>query len=220
MEDNSAKVPVESVATQEQASTVDVDRARKQFFIVLAVAGALIVGLVVSIIIVAVNKKGGSAPAPDNEITIVEELEDNPEGYILTDAELNDAYTDIASEIAEATLAASENGEGFGGILQLYLNKINATEDIRLKAMLETDYYFMRFSMTPTEEFKNEILNTLMRIDGILKTPMSAYNVVDIATFYNEQEMVNYYTNLAIERGSNGNSGGSSEDEEELETAP
>lgn len=197
----------------------DVRKAKKQFLTAAIVIGALIVILVISIIAIAISR-GQNAPDESQESAEVSSAteEGDREGYILTDAELDAEYNKIAGEIAEAMLTASENGQGFDGISQMYLDKINATEDVRLKAMLETDYYFLRFSQSPTEELKNEILNNLMRIDGILKTPASAYNVVNIASFYNEQEMVNYYTNLAIERG-DAEATEAADDEGELETA-
>lgn len=196
----------------------DVRKARKQFFVIMAVAGVLIVALAISIIVVAINK---NKPEPVKEPEAsVEKPSDEGEraGYVLTDEELDEIYRADVNEIAVAVLNASENGEGMDGILAMYLEKIAKAEDVRLKAMLESDYYFLRFSLTPTDEVKNEILNALMRIDGVLETPASAYNVVNIASFYNEQEMVNYYTNLAMERSEI--DVGETEDEDDIETAP
>lgn len=180
----SEKAPAGSKKTRKKMAT------KTKWIILFSGFGVLIIGLVIAIVVVAVNRGSGA-----NDLLSKPVVEEGG----MNDEELNATYGDFAQEINNKMSNVDEQYSG-EDILNIYMQKIEEVTDKRLKAMIEQDYYTMMLAVYPGDEKKEEIINGLIAADAILKTPRSALMVANGASWYNDTELAEKYTNVAYDR--------------------
>ena len=187
---------MENVGRDTGASSVADKKNKKKIIIFVSVFAVVVVGLVIAIVAVLVNRGNKNVSVSDEIDGTVEETSD----------EAMNTFEDIAREITlkvvEADEAAGEDSTGMSieELLGLYQEKINSVDDVKVKAMLQAEYYMVKLSQNPGEEAKDEILNGLIEVDKILKTSDSALRVSNAASFYGDQDLADRYYVIASER--------------------
>lgn len=169
--------------------------SKAKWIILFSVIGAMIVGLIIAIVVILVNRGNNNGASNDSSETAQQS----------TDEAAVQTYEEITSEIAQKIIeAAGENGEGEmdpAELASLYQEKIDATTDEKVRAMLMSDYYMVKLSQNPGIEMKDEIINGLLEVDKILETPASAMKISNVAFYYGDEELGNKYYAIAMERG-------------------
>ena len=178
------KAPAGSKKTRKKMAT------KTKWIILFSGFGVLIIGLVIAIVVVAVTR--GSADSPQTTPVI------EPGG--MNDEELDIKYNEISADIIGKMLNEGEQQYSGEDILELYKQKIEEISDKRLKAMIEADYYTMMLSVYPDEDKKGEIMDGLIKTDDVLRTARSALMVANGASWYNDSELEEKYTNIAYDR--------------------
>lgn len=188
---------VEGVHDASQSAAVD-KKSKKKIIIFASVFATIVVALIVAIVVILVNRGNGQTEVMNNNIEETTQETSDEEAQ----NEFNEAVGGIAMKIAEAMETAGEDGEGMSvdEILNLYQEKIDATNNRRAKAMLRGEYYMVKLSQNPGEDAKDEILNGLIDVDKILKTSTSALNVSNVASYYGDEETADKYYVTAMER--------------------
>ena len=160
---------------------------KKRWVILFSAFGVVIVGLIIAIIAVAANRGDGKP--------VSEEISEYDKAFMVYSVD----NSEVATTIANQNLNSEQ-------ILGLIKEKIDTATDEMAKAMFEEDYYSMMVSVYGIDvdaAKKEEILNGLMRADGVLKTASSAVSVANVALIYNNQEIWEKYRAIAKQRDPN-----------------
>ena len=156
---------------------------KKAWIAVFSVFGVVIVGLVIAIIAVAINRNNSSEVAEN------------------IDSEYDEALTIYFNDNGEISDTAISQKLDIQETLKLLKEKIDVAENEMTKAMLEKDYYLIEFSLNDNDDAKkNEILNGLIRVDEILKTADSSEAVANVAFAYHDFDMYDKYVAITKER--------------------
>lgn len=186
---------MENVGRDTDVSSVADKKNKKKIIIFASVFAVVVIGLVIAIVVVLNNRRDDNVLEESGDTT-----EENSNDQVMYTFE--DITREITLKIVEADEAAGEDGEGMSieELLNLYQEKIDSTEDARLKAMLQIEYYMVKLSQNPGEENKDEILNGVIAADKILKTSDSALRVSNVAYYYGDEALGDQYYRLANER--------------------
>ena len=163
-------------------------KQQKIWAIVLACLAVLIVGLVIAIVVVAVNR-GESSTQQSEEAT----QEDASNGdaameiYYNTTDEINNTINEIPVENTNRILA-------------LYRHYLEKVEDETAKAMLMLDYVNIEMNYDPNKEKGEEIMTAALTMDEILKTSDSAATILNIASYYGKSDIYDRYEQILKER--------------------
>lgn len=155
---------------------------KTKWIILFSVLGAVIVGLVIAIIVVVVNR--------DNALEVTEEVSEYDEALAI--------YLDDNAEVATAVVNQDLDGEG---MLKMLKEKVNAADNEITKAMLEEDYYMTMFAVYGADESKkDEIINGLIEVEKILGDSRSAESVAAAALGYRDFDVYKKYVEIIKER--------------------
>ena len=159
----------------------------KTLFIVLGVFGVLIVGLVIAIAIVKSLPKKVEEIADDEPVGVGQissaEIKEYTGYYEAISAELSKIYADDEQ-----------------GMLDVYQRYINNTEDEKVKAMLEMDYYNIVMAYDTDKTKAEEVVAKAIEIDDVLKTIDSGVFVLNVASNYGNEDLVRQYDSILNER--------------------
>lgn len=154
--------------------------------VLLACMGVAIVGLVVAIVVVAVNRNNGKNDdgAEDGEVVYA--------------SPIYESYDQLAEEFAGALLEMEDPTTQ--QILDLYQTYLGRTDNEEVKAMLLVDYYMIMMSGDSDVARKTEVLDGLVAADRVVKSVKSASAVAVAAKYYDDTELMAYYQALADAR--------------------
>lgn len=154
---------------------------KNKWIILFSVFGVVIVGLVIAIVVVLVNRNNP------------QEVAENDESYNEAFSLYADDNEEIANLIVEQDLSDEE-------MLKLLKEKVDAAENEKTKAMLEVDYYLTMFAVQGRDEGKKEeIMNGLIGAYDVLHTFDAAQAVANSAFAYDDLDLYNEYVKIMKE---------------------
>ena len=162
---------------------------KKWWVVAFAVAGVAIVGLIIAIVIVVVNRNGASS----------EQTSMTTEGQQdAIDAAIEAQYEAENNEIMSKFVL----GEGvtIEDLVVMYKEKMDTATDEKLRAMFAVDYYMYLSILDLNGEKKDEILNALIEADDILKNLNSASAIITVAEGYGDQDLMDRYESILQDR--------------------
>ena len=162
---------------------------KKWWVVAFAVAGVAIVGLIIAIVIVVVNRNGASS----------EQTSMTTEGQQdAIDAAIEAQYEAENNEIMSKFVL----GEGvtIEDLVVMYKEKMDTATDEKLRAMFAVDYYMYLSILDLNGEKKDEILNALIEADDILKNLNSASAIITVAEGYSDQDLMDRYESILQDR--------------------
>ena len=172
---------------------------KRFWIIVFSAIGVVIVGLIIAIIVVSINRNSSEDPLAKDP----SQAEDSGDGSENPDdsdepSEEETLYQEISYTIRDAlTEIDAEDSEQ---IFAIYKEHIDDTSDVRVKAMIEIDYYGVVMAYDENKERGNEVLDRLTKIDEGLKTISSAASVMNAADYYGNTDLYNQYNAILIDR--------------------
>ncbi|MDO5451920.1 MAG: hypothetical protein Q4F56_02425 [Candidatus Saccharibacteria bacterium] len=172
----------------EKAEKKEQNKSEKTLRVVLASMGVLIVGVIIAIVVVAMNRSN-----KPEEYTIPI----SPEYQVATTYE--EISTEIGNKILEYEIADSPVA-----VTELYKAYADRAKDEEVKDMLMLDYYFHLIGQDHNFSQKDEIVSQLKSIDSRLQTVDSALNVMWAGYYYNDYNLMEEYKPILEERGFDG----------------
>jgi len=149
---------------------------------ILCVAIIAIVGLVIGIVIVNLNKGNGEKTS-----------EERQQETVNADADAQAIINGVANELAKVTTGDIEKG------VKIYQNAIEKN-DGEVKGMLYLRFAIWLYSMDLNHNYKEMALESAKNGDSIIKTAYSAGVVCTTATIYEDSETLEEYTPILNER--------------------
>ncbi|MBQ3440847.1 hypothetical protein IJG27_00850 [Candidatus Saccharibacteria bacterium] len=181
-EEKSESEPVKKY--EKKVAKADGTGGNKPLAILLTVMGVVITGLIITIVVVVINR--------NNKEDFGDEYEDGEVAYA---SPVYESYDKLAEEFSIA-LAEMDNPTT-AEILALYRTYIDRAENEEVRAMLMVDYYMIMMSGDLGGGQKTEILDGLVAADAIVKSVKSASAVVMAADLYKDEELKVKYQALA-----------------------
>ena len=164
---------------------------KKNWVILFSVFGVAIVGLVIAIVVILIarnNKPEEEIDPHQNEMEI--EIKEKSEA----EEEYEKTMNFINIELGDT------NAEDIDEISRVYGYYIDHMSNQEARAMMEVDYYQMLMIYDTNKEKKQEILSSLIRIDGEVQTLNSAATVINAAGYYDDNAIYNKYNQILLER--------------------
>lgn len=175
--------------TGQKTAKSDSSDANKKLVILLTIMAVMIIGLAITIAVVAVKRNEASVPEEEATIeSLPEELQPFAD------------YDEIKSEITDKILEDDIAGD-LTAMAELYKRYADEATDETVKQLLLTDYYTTLMSMDYTLSRKDEIVGQMKKIDEYLKTTNSALNVMMAGYYYGDYELMREYRSVLEERG-------------------
>ena len=164
---------------------------KKSLIWLFFVSGAVIVGLVIAVVVVVVNRgeKQPENQPPQTETPISDETEP-------TEAEeiYESVSDDIASAIADLYIEDKDE------VLDVYKEYIDGVTNEEAKAKLLLDYYQVVMIYDGNREQKEAVIDGLLEIDKTLENITSAVVIQNAASYYSDDALYEKYNTILIER--------------------
>ena len=172
---------------ESNGATVDTSKS-KIFFAVLGVLGVLIVGLVIAIVVVKNLPKGDEFVDESAVKEVIPSEKTQSE-------QIYEQYSDSIN--AELQNMSADNKDD---ALALYEYYIGSVDDEEVKNMLSVDYYqlIMLYDVDKTQ--KDLVISGLLEKDNALKNVSSAVVIINAASYYENEALLDQYEKILEER--------------------
>lgn len=164
---------------------------KKKWAILFSVLGVIILGLIIAIVVILIVRNNTPSVADETNEPVEYVPKEQTEGEQIYEqvmasisSKLDDVYADDTEEI-----------------FAIYDEYMELVQNEEAKALLTLDYYQLVMLYDTNKEKKQEVLNTLIKTDSFLKGLDSAASVINAASYYGEDDLVEEYNRIMVERG-------------------
>ncbi len=168
------------------------ERQRKIWLVVFSSLLVLIIGLTISIVVVANMRVGNNTKCPNDDGLSEEEREAEQKK---ADLEEYESAQKAINKIVEATRNLSETD-----MVKAYQYYIGEASTAAVKNMLRSDLLLIEMGYDTEKARGDELINVAIEIDNEEKTINSAGLVIILADNYNNTEAFDRYTTVLNER--------------------
>lgn len=164
---------------------------KKKWVILFSILGVMILGLIIAIVVILIVRNNNPVASDEPNEPVEYVPKEQTEGEQIHEqvmasisSKLDDVYADDTEEI-----------------FAIYDEYMELVQNAEAKALLTLDYYQLIMLYDTNKEKKQEVLTTLIRTDSFLKGLDSAASVINAASYYEDDALVEEYNNIMIERG-------------------
>ena len=170
---------------------------KKKWVILFSAIGVVIVGLAVAIIVVLAtrnntssNNNGGGNTNNNSSNNAGQDTAPSKEELALYDEGMNEVMSN----------SVLTGNASIGDVVAMIKEKMDAETNEKVKALYAIDYYMYYSGLDANKEKKDEILNGLIEADKIVQSTNSAATIITVASFYEDQDLVDRYSSIMEER--------------------